>query len=91
MTLLIDADDHNAVVLRVEDRGPGVPHDACERIFDRGVSTHPDGSGLGLFVARRLMQRQGGSISAAPRSGGGSRFDLRFDRDRDLLITGGSP
>ena len=41
VTLLIDADDENAVVLRVEDRGPGVPHAECERIFDRGVSTHP--------------------------------------------------
>ena len=37
------------------------------------------------------MQRQGGSISAAPRSGGGSMFDLRFDREQELLIAGGSP
>ena len=91
VTLLIDADDENAVVLRVEDHGPGIPHGECERIFERGVSTHPSGSGLGLFVARRLMQRQGGSISAAPRSGGGSMFDLRFEREQGFLIARGSP
>ncbi|MGD9704277.1 MAG: sensor histidine kinase [Acidimicrobiia bacterium] len=90
VTLLVDAEYHNAVVLRVEDRGPGVPDADRERIFERGVSTHRDGSGIGLFVARRLMQRQGGSISVAARSGGGAMFDLRFGRGHDSLAADGS-
>ena len=38
------------------------------------------GSGLGLFVARRLMARQRGSIDVRPRPGGGSSFVVRLPR-----------
>ena len=68
-----------AATLFVEDRGPGVPDAAPERIFERGVRGDQSvGSGLGLFIARRLMTEQGGSISVRRRTGGGASFVLRF-------------
>ena len=62
-------------VLRVRDRGPGVPHALREKIFERffraddSLSSGQTGSGLGLTIARRLMRDQGGDLlleSSAP-------------------------
>lgn len=69
--------DH--VLIRVEDSGPGVPAEQRETIFRRGVrsprtaaATH--GSGLGLFVAARLMHDQEGHLWVEDRPGGGAVF-----------------
>jgi len=71
----------DAVTLSVEDRGTGIPGPSPERVFERGVRGDESvGSGLGLFIARRLMTEQGGSISARSRPGGGASFALRFRR-----------
>jgi two-component system, OmpR family, sensor kinase len=68
------------VVLYVEDRGPGVPASLQERVFERHMrAVGSDGSGLGLFIARRLMEAQNGTIAVRPREGGGSSFVLGFD------------
>lgn len=65
----------------VEDRGKGVPSPAPERIFGRGVrGSDSGGSGLGLYIARRVMVEQGGSIGVSARPGGGASFVLRFRR-----------
>jgi signal transduction histidine kinase len=64
------------VTVTVEDRGPGLPPIFTDCIFERGWTTSPrrEGMGLGLYVARRLMQEQGGQLSATNRPGGGARF-----------------
>ena len=67
--------------LSVADRGPGVPDAERDRIFEpfyRPAGTPPDvgGTGLGLAIARRLAQAQGGTLTYAPRPGGGSVFLL---------------
>ena len=73
----------DAATLYVEDRGTGIPGPSPERVFERGVrGSDSDGSGLGLFIARRLMTEQGGSISVRSRPGGGASFVLRFRRAR---------
>lgn len=67
------------VVLRCEDRGPGVPAGEHEQIFARGVNGHGEpacGEGLGLHVAARLVRQQGGLIWAEDRPGGGASFAL---------------
>ena len=69
------------VALYVEDRGKGLSGVVPERLFDRGVrGDDSDGSGLGLFIAKRLMSEQGGSIAVRPRVGGGTSFVVRFRR-----------
>jgi signal transduction histidine kinase len=66
-------------VLCVEDRGPGVPAAMREEVFERSVRVGPGaGSGLGLYVARRLVEASGGSLAHEPRPNGGSTFVMRL-------------
>ena len=70
------------LVFDVADRGPGVPSDERERIFEpfyRRASMSPDagGVGLGLSIARGIAEAQGGTVSVTDRAGGGSVFSLR--------------
>jgi signal transduction histidine kinase len=58
-----------AVVVEVEDDGGGVAPELERRIFEPGVSGKGS-SGLGLFLARRLAERFGGSLEYVPRPGG---------------------
>jgi len=44
------------------DTGPGIHHKLWDKIFALGFSTRPDGSGLGLFIARSLVESMGGQI-----------------------------
>jgi len=67
------------VQLFIEDRGPGVDPTQHELVFQRGyrcADSKGDGSGLGLFLARRLMREQGGEIVLRDRDGGGASFVL---------------
>lgn len=60
-----------AVAVTVSDRGPGVSDSDLERIFEPYFSTSSGGTGLGLPIARRIVQEHGGSITAATRPRGG--------------------
>lgn len=60
------------LVLCVSDRGAGVPDELREAAFAPGVTTRPRGSGLGLTIARALVQQHGGTLSLDPRDGGGT-------------------
>ncbi len=67
--------------LIVADRGPGVPAEHAERIFDlfqRAVGRDIEGTGAGLAIVRRIAERHGGNVWYKPRDGGGSEFWLGF-------------
>ncbi len=48
----------------VRNRGPGIPHEERERLFTRfgQIGKHPDGTGLGLYLSRQLVELMGGQI-----------------------------
>ena len=66
----------NRVVTDVLDRGPGIPPEKREKIFDMFMTGRPEGTGLGLFLARTAIRRCGGDIQAFGREGGGA--DIRI-------------
>jgi two-component system, OmpR family, sensor kinase len=66
--------------LAVEDRGPGIPDEQLERVFERFARAHvgrgDDGSGLGLSIVAAIATAHGGSARAEPRDGGGVRVAI---------------
>ncbi len=67
----------------VTDSGPGVPDEALEKIFEPfyRVDTNRPGAGIGLAIAKRVLQQLGGRIAAANRPGGGLEVTMQFPRD----------
>jgi signal transduction histidine kinase len=66
-------------VMRVNDRGPGVPEGQRERIFEPfyrlpGASERDGGVGLGLALVQSIVQRHGGTVRCESREGGGACF-----------------
>jgi signal transduction histidine kinase len=92
-------------VITIGDRGPGVPEDERERIFDRyyqaasgnRVAERGFGVGLGLYIVRQLVEAHGGSVEARNREGGGCLFVVRLPevqhdiRGGHLIDQTGSP
>jgi two-component system sensor histidine kinase CpxA len=69
-------------LVRVLDRGPGVPEGELSRIFepfyrtDKSRDHQKGGQGIGLAITTRVTELHGGSVSARNRSGGGLEIDL---------------
>ncbi|MDO9446137.1 MAG: HAMP domain-containing sensor histidine kinase, partial [Dehalococcoidia bacterium] len=78
------AEDAGHAVLRVLDRGPGVPPEALETVFDRftrvDTARTPSGghSGLGLAIVAGHVRANGGTIVARNRAGGGFEVEVRL-------------
>jgi signal transduction histidine kinase len=72
-----DAATPDAVRVRVEDDGPGLREEQRDAVFDR-YRTGAGGTGLGLAVVRRLVERMGGEVRAADATPGGAAFEVEF-------------
>ncbi|HTA19605.1 MAG TPA: ATP-binding protein [Polyangia bacterium] len=72
--------DGAMAVVEVSDNGAGVPAELRDRVFDPFFTTKPigEGTGLGLFVTRNLVEALGGTIALADAPGGGARFTIRL-------------
>jgi PAS domain S-box-containing protein len=80
-------EDGRDVVLRVKDRGVGIPADKIDRIFEMFAQADPAaagskaGLGIGLTLARQIIEMHGGTIDASSQGAGmGSEFTLRLPR-----------
>jgi two-component system, chemotaxis family, CheB/CheR fusion protein len=75
--------DRVRVVLK--DHGPGIHLDKQAAIFDRfergDAAPHVGGLGLGLFIARRIAEAHGGTLSVESRPGDGAKFTLELPRE----------
>jgi signal transduction histidine kinase len=79
--------DTGVMGIAVRDRGPGIPPEHAERIFQlfqRAVGREVEGTGAGLAIVRQIAERHGGSAWVEPREGGGSQFIITFGRNEYL-------
>ncbi|MDH3289763.1 MAG: HAMP domain-containing histidine kinase [Gemmatimonadota bacterium] len=74
------AQDDGSITVSVWDSGHGVSPEARERLFEPFFSTKPDGTGLGLAVARRIAAAHGGDIRAEGREPCGTTMRVRLPR-----------
>jgi two-component system, OmpR family, sensor histidine kinase CiaH len=72
-----------SVRLRVDDQGPGIRPDDIPHVFDRfwrAAGAPAGGTGLGLAIAAWVVDRHGGTITAANRAEGGASFEVMLPR-----------
>jgi two-component system sensor kinase FixL len=69
--------DAKMVEVSVRDFGPGLPADASLRVFERFFTTKSEGMGMGLAIARSIIEAHSGSLGAENAEGGGARFWFR--------------
>lgn len=80
-TVRVEKRDDRAVIV-VEDRGPGIPEDLVGRVFEPFFRVDParqkkhNGAGLGLSIAREIVERHYGTLSIVNRDGGGLRQEV---------------
>ena len=72
------------VAVEVADNGTGVPDDLKEKLFEPFFTTkrRGEGTGLGLYIVRQVVEDLGGSISVGDSDLGGASFTLRFPASR---------
>lgn len=68
------AAEHDEAIIEVRDTGAGIPPDALPRVFEPYFSTRKGGTGLGLPVARRIINRHGGRLTVETEVGRGTCF-----------------
>jgi signal transduction histidine kinase len=66
--------------ITVADDGPGVADEIAQHVFDPFVTTRPvgEGTGLGLYLSRRIVEDHGGRLSLSRRAGGGAEFVIEL-------------
>lgn len=76
----------NSVLLEIADEGIGIPEEECHAIFQRfyrgeiAKKTAKEGAGVGLYLTRKIIEKQGGSIVAKKNPGGGTIFNIMLPR-----------
>jgi two-component system sensor histidine kinase PrrB len=79
--VLLERDGRGALLLRVDDDGPGIPPAGRARVFERfvrGPDAASPGSGLGLALVAQQAQLHGGDVEVGESPAGGARFTVRL-------------
>ena len=70
--------DKEFAELSVSDRGPGIPEGKLEQVFEPFFTTKGEGIGMGLSIARTIVEAHDGQIRAKNRDDGGASFRIRL-------------
>ena len=80
VTIRTQSVDHggegHAVRLSIEDTGEGIPSENRERVFEPFFTTKPHGTGIGLPLAKKFIERNGGAIGISASSGIGTKLEI---------------
>ncbi len=75
-TTLFKGTQSKVALIEVEDNGPGIPPEAQGRLFEPFFSTRKDGTGLGLPISARIIERHGGTLDFETQAGQGTIFRI---------------
>jgi len=81
-------EDKNNIYFTVKDSGLGVPKDEKTKIFTKfyratnARKARPDGTGLGLFMAKKAIDAQAGNLIFESKEGKGSSFGFTFNKKK---------
>jgi signal transduction histidine kinase len=78
---LVHGRDTEAVILEVADHGAGIPPEVEKRLFDPFFTTKETGTGLGLPIAARIVEKHGGLLQYQTRPGHGTTFGVVLPRE----------
>ena len=73
----------NFAQLSVSDRGPGIPEDKLKAVFEPFFTSKAEGMGMGLSIARTIVEAHNGLISAKNRDHGGATFRIKLPISKD--------
>jgi signal transduction histidine kinase len=82
--------EDGAIVVTVSDTGSGIALEHLSHVFDRFYKADPSragqaaGSGLGLSIVKAIVERHGGTVTAASQAGSGTTFTLKFPPERPI-------
>jgi two-component system, NtrC family, sensor kinase len=84
ISVVAGRNESDRIEILVKDTGPGIPGEIAESIFEPFATTKPQGqgTGLGLFIVRSIIEECGGSVTLAPFDGGGAAFHLTLPAHR---------
>lgn len=74
------AQQNSSVNILIEDTGVGISEQYIKQVFEPFYTTKQEGTGLGLYVVKQLVERNGGKISVKSKVGKGTSFQLEFKR-----------
>jgi len=69
-------------LVRIKDQGPGLPNEVRERLFQPHVTTKPGGSGMGIFLAKQILEGMGGAIAIRDSQPQGTEVEIRLPIDQ---------
>jgi len=77
-------EDDGSVSIVVGDNGPGIAENFMDRIWEPFCTSRDDGTGLGLYIVRRVIQEHNGTVEAVNRIEGGALFEIRLPGAGDM-------
>jgi PAS domain S-box-containing protein len=80
-------DEGPCAEVSVRDFGTGLPADGSEKVFDHFFSTKAEGMGMGLTIARSIVEAHAGTLGAEDAEGGGARFFFRLPAAQGLAMS----
>jgi signal transduction histidine kinase len=96
LVIRTDRNGEGEVLLRVRDSGPGFPGGIVDQLFEPFFSTKVGGTGMGLAIARSIIEAHGGTLSGENCDDGGACFTVRLpeakeDKSKTIYLVHGGP